>query len=476
MKCPNCGAEIPDGKLLCERCGHEITIVPEYDTVEQAISENMGAVTRAIAHDEKEQERSRQLLEQKARRHRQLRRFFAAAAVLLFAIGLTAGIFLYRRFHSVSYYVGEAYKASQSGKPDRAVELISRALALSGEDDGAELVLRLAEYQLRAGNVEDAAGSLKKLIERDGLSDGDRKKAYAALIDIYAAQSRYEEISSLVAGADETIQKEFAEYRIADPVFDAPSGEYENILYLSISADCDGSIFYTLDGSEPDTGSYLYQGAIPLAEGGYTVRAVAVNRYGVRSRVSEQHYEIGTAVPEAPEITPDSGSYSSPQLITAEVPEGGKVYYTTDGTDPTEESRLYTDPIALPPGTSHYRFAVITENGVSSEITDRRYSFSPTAKLSIEEGPNYILVALIRSGEVVDTVGTIRDGSARFSYYYRGLSSIGNYGNYYIYAEVLTDSLGNSAETGRRFAVNLTNKTVNLYEEQGGKPILVPIE
>ena len=31
MKCPNCGKEIEEGKLLCEHCGEEIKIVPDFD-------------------------------------------------------------------------------------------------------------------------------------------------------------------------------------------------------------------------------------------------------------------------------------------------------------------------------------------------------------------------------------------------------------------------------------------------------------
>ena len=42
MKCPNCGAEIPEGYMLCEKCGTEIQIVPDFDTeVENSITETL---------------------------------------------------------------------------------------------------------------------------------------------------------------------------------------------------------------------------------------------------------------------------------------------------------------------------------------------------------------------------------------------------------------------------------------------------
>ncbi|MBR4412701.1 MAG: zinc ribbon domain-containing protein, partial [Lachnospiraceae bacterium] len=31
MKCPNCGSLLEEGNLVCEVCGEEINIVPEYD-------------------------------------------------------------------------------------------------------------------------------------------------------------------------------------------------------------------------------------------------------------------------------------------------------------------------------------------------------------------------------------------------------------------------------------------------------------
>ena len=29
MVCPKCGAEMPEGALLCEKCGEEIRVVPD---------------------------------------------------------------------------------------------------------------------------------------------------------------------------------------------------------------------------------------------------------------------------------------------------------------------------------------------------------------------------------------------------------------------------------------------------------------
>ena len=34
MKCPKCGADIPEGKFYCEKCGEALQIVPDYNPAE----------------------------------------------------------------------------------------------------------------------------------------------------------------------------------------------------------------------------------------------------------------------------------------------------------------------------------------------------------------------------------------------------------------------------------------------------------
>ena len=45
MKCPNCGCEIPDGYLYCEKCGSEIQMVPDFEPeIENSIIETLSTV------------------------------------------------------------------------------------------------------------------------------------------------------------------------------------------------------------------------------------------------------------------------------------------------------------------------------------------------------------------------------------------------------------------------------------------------
>ena len=50
MKCPNCGKELEEGKLLCENCGYEVKIVPDYDIeLEDKLKESISSMMEDMA-------------------------------------------------------------------------------------------------------------------------------------------------------------------------------------------------------------------------------------------------------------------------------------------------------------------------------------------------------------------------------------------------------------------------------------------
>ena len=462
-----------DGDLYCEHCAMEIRIVPEFDAqVEQQIDEAMRSVSDEVGPEAERQ--AALLAKQEERERRRLRRGrrmkLLAAALLACAAALLLGMGLQRwqSSRSASYFVGEAYRYAKRGEFDEAAAQIERAMVLS-EEPGVSLLLLRAEYLQKAGRTQEAAEAAQEAALDQTITSEERVDAYGRLLAVYASQGRYEEAAALLAAcSDEAVRAAYGEYLIAEPTFDMPAGSYEDVLLLTISPGCEASVFYTIDGTRPSTKSALYREPLRLQEGEYEISAICVNHFGVESGVVTRRYEVAPARPDAPQVLTDSGTYSSPAYITVAKPSRGEVHYTTDGTEPTEDSPLYTERIAMPVGASTFRFVCIGENGVASEVVERHYQMNVSSSFSVEDGPNYILVALIQAGEVVDTVGTIRDGSARYSYTYQGLRQVQGYGTFFIYTEALTDYMaGDTVLTGRRFAVNTKNGTVNLYNQDG---------
>ena len=470
MKCPNCGRELPEDALLCEHCGHEIKYVPDYDNdleIDAELSVAMEVITDELDRQNREEDEKARVRERRLRRRK-----LAAAGLIGALIGISLVIALwkgidYRRRHTLSYYVGEAYRASSEGDFASAVALIDEALTLSDTDADA-LMMTKAYYLQEAGSAEEAKAVYSELIGRCSPEDSAYGDAYNELIRLLSSENDYESVAELIGSSDdEAIRERYSAYLISEPEFDIAGGSYEEPLHLTIHATCGGSVFYTLNGEDPLKSGSLYKGTIDLSEGIYDVCAVAVNLHGVHSGTVSARYVVEGKLPEPPNVLTDSGSYDKPTLIKVEKPETGRVVYTTDGTDPTAESAEYHDPINMPAGTTVFRFAVVMPKGAVSEPVERRYELRRQGQFSIEDGPNYILVEMIKAGEVIAVDGTIRDGSAKFTYSYQGTRQIEGYGSFYIYDELLVDSTGASAQTGRRFAVNIQNGTVNLYEAGG---------
>ena len=61
MKCVHCGANIPDGQLICPRCNAEVQMVPDYNPLDDVLAREVkGSVegaTRQIPTDDVRRQR-----------------------------------------------------------------------------------------------------------------------------------------------------------------------------------------------------------------------------------------------------------------------------------------------------------------------------------------------------------------------------------------------------------------------------------
>jgi hypothetical protein len=108
----------------------------------------------------------------------------------------------------------------------------------------------------------------------------------------------------------------------------------------------EAGIRYTLDGSEPTEESQEYTGPVTIDQT-VVLQARAFFPGWTPSPILKAEYAITGAVAE-PKFSVRPGVYASPQRleITSATP-GAQIRYTTDGTDPTPSSDLYTGPIDI---------------------------------------------------------------------------------------------------------------------------------
>lgn len=126
--------------------------------------------------------------------------------------------------------------------------------------------------------------------------------------------------------------------------------EYEAGAKVTIEYDENTLVTYTLDGTDPTNDSEMYAGEEIIIEKTTTVKAIAFGDGDAVSDISEITVKI--AKPKAPEFTVEgtavAGYYTDGATVTISQADGAPfIYYTLDGTEPTEDSTPYENAITL---------------------------------------------------------------------------------------------------------------------------------
>ncbi len=465
MICPKCGKEIPEDKVFCLSCGYAVQIVPDYEVdLEESIAEtrsDMADVLDSLFF----KDGSRRVSEGTAEMPwlKEKLRFIRTASLLLWImlIAIVLALFflgsmIYRRTTEKVNHIAEAEKLYAEGKYEEAAAFYDEVFKKSEEEDKELLFseqLNYADSLKHIGRNEDAEDILRNIISEDPQNDG----AYQSLILLYKDEGRNEEINRLLGSCrDEEIYGRYADYMTMPPLFSAAGGKYVDRVRLELMSENDGAIYYTLDGSIPNEDSELYTGPILIDAGETTVTAIFENPYNMASIPVHRIYEVEFEAPEAPEITPASGRYGEPKYISATVPEDCLVYYTEDGSTPTEESLPYSagELIAMPLGKSTLSFVAISGRGVSSNVVSEEYSLSIPAICSPEDAVNYVTASLTATGFLNNVNGAKSGVDGHYRYKSTRAAKEGSR-TYYIVEEFLEDSTGAASLTGSYYAVDV---------------------
>lgn len=193
----------------------------------------------------------------------------------------------------------------------------------------------------------------------------------------------------------------------ATPVISPAAGTYLAAQSVTITdATVGATIYYTTDGTTPTAASAVYSGAIavPATE---TVSAIAIASGYADSNVASAAFVINLPAP-TPVITPAGGTFTGAQsvTITDSIP-GAMIYYTLDGTTPTQSSTKYSGAIT-----------VAVSETVNAIAIAPGYSLSPVAT---------VVFSLVTAVPTISPAGgtftsvqsvTIADATAGASIYY----------------------------------------------------------
>jgi len=197
-----------------------------------------------------------------------------------------------------------------------------------------------------------------------------------------------------------------------------PGSTYTSAQLVTLTVNEPATIYYTTDGSTPDTSSAVYTTpiSIPVTT---TLQFFAVDTAVITETVNTEVYTINIGAPDttAPITTATlpGGTYTSAQLVTLTANEPATIYYTINGSTPDTSSTVYTTPISIPVTTTLQFFAVdvaaktetvntevYTINiPVSSEITfdnsnsDLCSSASCPVSLVVASGDNRVIIVTV---------------------------------------------------------------------------------
>ena len=163
---------------------------------------------------------------------------------------------------------------------------------------------------------------------------------------------------------------------VATPAFSVESGAVNSGTSVTISCATEGAkIYYTKDGSDPTAESSVYTEAISVTPP-MTLKAIAVKDGMNNSAVASASYTIKGTV-ATPAFSVASGAVNSGTSVTIScATEEAKIYYTTDGSDPTAESTAYTEAISVTPPMTLKAIAV--KSGMNdSAVASASYTIKP---------------------------------------------------------------------------------------------------
>lgn len=130
---------------------------------------------------------------------------------------------------------------------------------------------------------------------------------------------------------------------------------------------CD--IYYTTDGSAPTKDSTAYEGEITV-DATTTIKAIAYKGDDLYSEVSSKTF---TKIVEKPVIDGETPFDSSTE-VTIAAAEGATIYYTDDGSTPTDASTAYSSALTLEATTTIKAIAV--KGGITSEVASKTFTKS----------------------------------------------------------------------------------------------------
>lgn len=302
------------------------------------------------------------------------------------------------------YYNNAGYAALDSKDYVSAAENFEKALSYDEGKNDTDMMLFLYECYLNTGRQNDAIDVLY-----DVLKVKDRNYYYALyyLVKYYDDKEDFEMIKKLYDENKDSQSSDvlslFAIYQEREPVASPVGDTYSDDQEITLAAKTGSKIYYTTDGTEPGIHSTEYTGKIPVTAGNMTLKFIAVNEYGFSSAVVTEEYVVTYKAPSTPTIYPEKNTFTqvSTVMVTINgISSDAVVYYTTDGTVPNEDSKVYEGAFPLEAGSTIVNVLVVDSRGMTCR-TSKTYNVTYISNITEADAEKSIWKKLIEK-EIVD--------------------------------------------------------------------------
>ncbi len=391
MICPNCGATIEDGLLLCEVCGAELQLIPDFDPeIENEISDGLsdleiGPADRESLYTEGDG-------------------FYSAGAVYP-----EDGVYPDDGYYDDGYYDDGYYE--NEGSPEGEV--------YEGDWDGTEA--EAYDDDMQFYDPEAAAGPAEEYPEEelddfdeeyDGEFDDFDMDEEDVLHQLFLAlrSSRFRwvylalillVIGGLIYGGirlSKVFYRDHSQaYQVQLAKEAAAAGDYDGAIeYMTRALEIDSSdtslkftlVDYYFEDNDPDDAILMLWEIIGSKDVNASLAYRRIVEYYAEKNDFEKIEEIlekcddssivaqfqeYTSLP--PEFSEPAGVYGDVIVLKLSGSASGKIYYTLDGTIPTRESELYTTALTFDEmGIYHVKAIFVNSFGIVSPVAEANYT------------------------------------------------------------------------------------------------------
>lgn len=286
--------------------------------------------------------------------------------------------------------------------------------AESEEDPGEQLALYRNLYEgryiVKAHTIHTDAGDIADDTPGTALGWEDSSRGYKVSKEYFSLlveSGDYEDALAVqkqmerLYGDDKDYHDFIANYtQINGSVnFSVASGDYDTpqtvLITRSEDAPAYSRIEYTIDGAEFNFDDLATDDSIPVNldwDGDYVIEAWLEGIFGGETEKQVETYHIALDIPQNVQSSIESGSYQSPQTITLSTESSDSIiYYTLDGSDPSDQSTQYTGEIQIGSGMTNLKAVCYNSDGLASGISSFMYMIKSA-------GWNYIYSGQVTEG------------------------------------------------------------------------------